>query len=226
MNRIILWFNHMPFAVWENIPATTYSTILLYGVIIFITGWVMGQNKTAFKLSLFCLSIFMIVTVTEKWKSFRSQKIIIYNVPQHLAIDFISGNSFVFAGDTAVLEPSLYNFHLKPARVALQLDHQPEQVPGLIVKNKFFRFKGINILLIDSSMVFLPLTNKITIEYIILSKNSRVSIPRLLETFTCKQFIFDASNSLWKIGKWKKDLEQLHLPFYSVPEQGAFIIEI
>jgi len=75
-------------------------------------------------------------------------------------------------------------------------------------------------------MVFLPLTNKITIEYIILSKNSRVSIPRLLETFTCKQFIFDASNSLWKIGKWKKDLEQLHLPFYSVPEQGAFIIEI
>ena len=59
-------------------------------------------------------------------------------MPQHLAIDFISGNSFVFAGDTAVLEHSLYNFHLKPARVALQLDHQPEQVPGLIVKNKFF----------------------------------------------------------------------------------------
>ncbi len=41
-----------------------------------------------------------------------------------------------------------------------------------------------------------------------------------------KQIIFDASNSLWKIEKWKKDCEGVHLQNYSVPQQGAFILEL
>jgi len=38
--------------------------------------------------------------------------------------------------------------------------------------------------------------------------------------------VFDASNSLWKIQKWKKDCEALNLRFHSVPEQGAFVLDL
>jgi len=30
---------------------------------------------------------------------------------------------------------------------------------------------------------------------------------------------------MWKIDKWKKDCEELHLHFHSVPEQGAFVTD-
>jgi len=152
---------------------------------------------------------------------------VIYNIPQHQAMDFIYSNSFMFVGDSAVhAKGMLWNYHLKPARVSLRLDKATDHIPGLHQKNKFFRYNDIKFLLLDSQVVFAPVNRKIILDYIILSKNTVVSVPLLLQTFECKQFIIDASNSLWKIGKWKKDFERLHLPFYSVPEKGAFIIEI
>jgi competence protein ComEC len=44
--------------------------------------------------------------------------------------------------------------------------------------------------------------------------------------FTCKMYIFDASNSAWRIEKWKKECEELHLHFHSVSEKGAFVTNL
>jgi competence protein ComEC len=48
---------------------------------------------------------------------------------------------------------------------------------------------------------------------------------QLASVFNCGQYVFDASNSLWKIDKWQKDCEELHLRSYSVPEKGAFVAD-
>ena len=37
---------------------------------------------------------------------------------------------------------------------------------------------------------------------------------------------WDASNSLWKIANWKKECIALALPCFSIPEQGAFVLDI
>jgi competence protein ComEC len=46
----------------------------------------------------------------------------------------------------------------------------------------------------------------------------------LASVFNFKQYVFDASNSLWKIGQWQKECEELHLRSYSVPDKGAFVL--
>ena len=40
--------------------------------------------------------------------------------------------------------------------------------------------------------------------------------------FPASLLVFDSSTPLWKIQKWKKEAERLHLRHYSVPEKGAF----
>jgi len=75
-------------------------------------------------------------------------------------------------------------------------------------------------------LIYYPVTEKIKVDYIILSKNPRLNIVNLAQTFDCKFYIFDASNSLWKIEQWKKECEELHLHFHSVSEQGAFVINL
>ena len=67
---------------------------------------------------------------------------------------------------------------------------------------------------------------KINIDYIIISKNPKLFIPKLAEVFNAGIYVFDASNPMWKIEKWKKDCEELHLRFHSVPEQGAFVTDL
>jgi competence protein ComEC len=208
MNRIILWFNSLPFALWDRISATVASTIILYAFIACTGYWLLNKNKTALRFSLVFLLGFIILTSYTKWQTATQQKIIVYNVPQHRSIDLINGNAYKFIGDSILLaDGMLQNFHLKPGRIALQLNKKTDSFPGLYWSNSIYRFNN-------------------NVDYIIISKNPRLYITELSKIFNCSQFIFDGSNSLWKIVKWKKDCEQLHLRCYSVPEQGAFIVDL
>src|SRR6266516_1195667 len=83
MNKIILWFNHLPFAVWDKISATVTSTILLYCIVIFIAIWLMDKSKNAFRLTLCGLFAFLVLNGYTKWNSIHQQIMIVYNVPQH-----------------------------------------------------------------------------------------------------------------------------------------------
>ncbi len=227
MNKIILWFNSLPFALWDRVSATIASTIILYAFIICVGYWLLNNSKTAFRLSLLSLLVFVILTGYTKWQTANQQKLIVYNVPQHQSIDLINGNEYKFIGDSALLSDGmLQNFHLKPARTALQLYKEIDSIPALHANNMFYQFDNKKILLIDRAIVFQPSEQIINVDYIIFSKNPKLYIPQLAKVFNCKQFIFDGSNSLWKIAKWKKECEQLHLRCYSVPEQGAFIVDL
>ena len=227
MNKIILWFNTLPFAVWDKISATIVSTILLYGIVICIGVWLINKSKLAFRLALCTMLCFLISITYSGWQKSTQQKLIVYNVPQHQSIDFINGNQFKFIGDTILLQDGmLQNFHLKPSRIALQLNKNVDQLNSLYQHKNFYQYNNSRILIIDNNLSFTPDSQKINVDYIIISKNPKLNISQLTKTFNCTQIIFDGSNSLWKIAKWKKECEELHLQCYSVAEQGAFIKDL
>ena len=227
MNQFIIWINKLPFAVWDKIPATMLSTWLLYAIVIFISAWLLNKNKQLFRLSLICLAGFVLIHGVISWEVKSQQKIIVYNVPQHRAIDLVSGNNYQFIGDSILLEDGvLQNFHLKPGRIALQLNKKTDSLPGVYQKEKFVQFGNKRVVLIDDP--FSPSTpvSKIDIDLIVISKSPRLQITDLAKIFNCKTIVFDASNSLWKIDKWKEDCDKLNLRHYSIPEQGAFVMDI
>jgi competence protein ComEC len=152
---------------------------------------------------------------------------IVYNIPKHQAIDFVSGNNYQFIGDSVLsADPTFQNLQLKPGRIALQLNKKMDSLPSIFNKENFYLFKNKRVLLIDSKITFTPSQQKTDLDIIVISKSPKLYISQLASVFNCKQYVFDGSNSLWKIDKWKKDCEKLHLPFYSIPDQGAFILNI
>ncbi len=227
MNKFILWVNNFSFAVWDKIPATAFTTWLLYAVVIFAAAWLLNKNKAMLRLAIICLFGFVAAHSFIAWKIKQQQKVIVYNVPQHRAIDFVSGNNFCFVGDSILLEDGLLqNFHLKPGRIFLQLNHRKDSLQSLFTKDNFYQFGDKRVLLIDKPLAFETPEQKINVDIIIISKNPKLYIPQLAEVFNCNQYVFDASNSLWKIGKWKQDCDKLNLPFHSVPDKGAFILDL
>ena len=227
MNEIILCIDHLSFSVWNNIPATRLSTLLLYAIVIVFSAWLINKSRQFFQFTMICLLYFAIQYAWGKWESSHQQKIIVYNVPQHKAIDFVSGNEYWFEGDSILLKDAvLRNFHLKPGRIALQLNKEADELPGFFIQPPFYMFQNKTILLYDGSVNFEATHQKMKIDLIIISGNPKLYIPQLAAVFECKQYIFDASNSLWKIGKWQKDCDALHLQWYSIPEQGAFVSDL
>ena len=181
----------------------------------------------AFKLGVLSSLTLAGMIALEKWHLSHQEKIIVYNVPTHKAIDFVDGNRYQFVGDDDLARDGLLqNFHLKPGRISLMLNNKEEKVPTLYRHNNFYQFHNKRILIIDSAVVYIPQGEKMDVDYIIISKNPKIFISKLAAVFNCNIYIFDASNPLWKIDKWKKGCEELHLQFYSVPEQGAFITDL
>jgi competence protein ComEC len=227
LNHVVLFINSLPFSLWNGFSTTVAETILLYIVIIFFLFWLIKNDKLAFKLGICSALVFSAIVTLKKWSSSNQKKIIVYNVPDHKAIDFVNGNAYNFIGDSDLVNDGLLqNFNLKPGRTSLMLTAGNDKKNSLYLHNNFYQFHDKRILMIDSAVVYLPLTEKVYVDYIIISKNPKIFIPALAKVFNCHMYVFDASNSLWKIDKWKKDCEELHLRFHSVPAQGAFITDL
>jgi competence protein ComEC len=226
MNKIVLWVSYLPFAVWDKIPATVLTTWLLYAVVFGLSIWLLNKNKGAFRITLYALLAFTVTQAYQRWQIHKQQKLIVYNVQQHQAIDFVKGNNYQFLGDSIMLvDGVLQNFHLKPGRIFLQLNKRTDSMPSVFHQQGFYYFGNKKIFVIDKPLRFEPMLQKTDVDIIIISKSPRLYIAQLASVFNCGQYVFDASNSLWKIDKWQKDCEELHLRSYSVPEKGAFVAD-
>jgi competence protein ComEC len=227
LNHTVLFINSLPFSLWSGFSLSVAEIILLYLIIIFFLFWLIKKNIFAFKLAICGTLIFMTIIALNKWNFLNQKKLIVYDVPSHKAIDFIDGTRYHFVGDSDLnADGLLQSFHLKPARIFYTLHAKSESNFPLFQKNNFFQFYDKKIITIDSSVSYTALHNKINVDYIIISKNPRLFIPKLAAVFNCGLYIFDDSNPMWKIDKWKKDCEELHLRFHSVPEQGAFVTDL
>ncbi|MEO8765897.1 MAG: ComEC/Rec2 family competence protein [Ginsengibacter sp.] len=227
LNHSVFLINAIPFSLWDGIVLSVTGTILLYIIFVSFLYWLIKKYMMAFKFGILTSLMLAGMIAIEKWQSSHQQKLIVYNVPSHRAIDFISGNSYHFIGDPDLAnEGFLRDFHLKPGRISLMPGTKEYNSPNLYRHENFYQFYNKKILLIDSTVVYMPGAAKMNVDYIIISKNPKLFIPALAAVFNCNLYVFDASNPLWKIGKWKKECEELHLHFHSVPEQGAFIKDL
>lgn len=227
MNAVILFFDQFPFSVTDQVYADLFTTWLLYGVLFFCCGWLLARKKYLLRLTLFCLLGFSVFHAAAKISSFKQQKIIIYNVARHRAVDFIEGEKFVFAGDSLLRQESLLqNFHIKPARQALMARQQVSNLPHLRNQNFYWQFYQKKLLLLDSTGVIVPADSALFIDILLISHNAPVRIKEIIIAVRPAVIVFDASNSFWRIENWKKECEELNLRFHSVPEQGAFISNI
>ncbi len=227
MNFVTTYFTKFSFSVSDNISATLTSTCFLYLFLIAACCLFVQKEKKYLPASLILSFLYVSTISFSAVRSFQQKKIIIYNIPQFRAIDFVERNRYSFLGDSVLLSDGLLkNFHLKPARISMQLKGTNKSISSLSIKNNLYTFNNKSLLLIDSSFQFQMPVKRIKIDFILLSKNSLVKIDRLSTIFDVSRIIFDSSNSLWKIANWKKDCERLALPFYSIPEQGAFILDL
>ncbi|MEO6838582.1 MAG: ComEC/Rec2 family competence protein [Ginsengibacter sp.] len=227
MNHSVLFISTLPFALWNNVSVSIFETILLYIICISFIYWAINKNKLAFKIGLAFTLVFSVSISLNRWISYGQKKMIVYNIPSHNAIDFIEGNKYHLVADSGLLgDKLLQNFNLKPARISFMANNKTGAENLVFLPNNFYQFYNKKILIVDTSISYSRIPQKVVVDYLIISKNPKIKIKDLAQIFECNHYIFDASNSLWKIGQWKKECEELHLQSHSVPEQGAFVTDI
>jgi competence protein ComEC len=227
MNFIIQTCNSAPFSLIDNIYSSLFTTWMLYLFVIGVCAWLINKDKNYFRLAIISLFGFTALQAYSKLMIKKQKKIIVYNVPNHQAIDFIYQDQYCFYGDSSMNSNGfLRNFHLKPARTAMQATEYKKKLPGLYHQNMEWQFFGNKMIIIDSAVHFIPSEKRVKTGILLISKNPHIKITELAEALEPTIVVFDASNSLWKIAGWKKECEELALPCFSIPGNGAFILDI
>jgi len=224
LNKFILNIDALPFAVWESIQISILQAIILFASIIGFSYWLIEKKSKAMLIGLLFLMFFIGFRSIDLMNRNHQQKIIVYNVPKHTAIDLVDGRKLFFIGDSILKEDGfLRNFHIKPSRI-LHRTTESDAVSNITYFNNFILTRNKSIAVVDSPVFYAG--EKIKVDAVIITKNPRVYIDKLYQAFDCKQYIFDASNSMWKINKWKQACDSLHLQYHICSLQGAFEINL
>jgi competence protein ComEC len=160
------------------------------------------------------------------WIAVHQKKLIVYNIPKHSAIDVMVGKQYMFKGDSALQHDDLLQkFHLQPSRSLHRVNNTNTTGKTRSINNRF-KFGKISFLLIDQPYNLNNVTPKTPIDIIILLNNPPIKIAQLTSVFTCRQFVFDASNAPWKVAKWQQECTELGLSGFSVADKGAFVFNL
>jgi hypothetical protein len=116
--------------------------------------------------------------------------------------------------------PSLRNFHLEPSRI-LHRASEVTELPGLFSNGQSHWFNGKRIFILNKvSTGTLPMFNA---DLLVLSQNPPTGI---LQSLRPGQVVADGSNTPRTIKQWQQDCQALNIPFHSVADNGAFIMNI
>jgi competence protein ComEC len=136
------------------------------------------------------------------------------------------GQHYFFKGDSLLQQnDALQKFYLQPSRSLYRVNNA-NNTGNLLVQKNLFRFGNTSILLIDHPLNGIQARAKPAVDIIIISNNPSLKIADLTVFFTCRQFVFDASNASWKIAKWQLECTQMGLPAFSVADKGAFVFNL
>lgn len=234
LNESVKYMEHLPYAIVEGVSITVSETWLIYFLIGFLFAFLLLKKYKYLLTSLSLLAFMLLLQAAEKIAQKHQKKIIVYNTPKAAAYEFISGTNNLLIADSALLHnKSRMLFHVKhnwwDNGIKNERLAERDTIQNLC-ENCFF-YKAGMIKFYDRQLVVIskklfPSSKKISADYIILSSDVFVKIKQIKDRYNFKQIIFDSSNSKWRVNKWKEECKSLNINYYSVLDNGAFILEI
>ena len=241
LNESVYLIDSLPYSLSENIRFSIADTWLLYLFIISIICLVAYRK---FKYLLFgatFIIVFLSSSLFLNYTDLDQRKIIIYNIPQFSAINFIDGNDNILVSDIKLTQNrSKLMFHVQNNWInngveqekIVRLDQlvKPHLIsnifkidnPNLFTKRNYFQFYDAKIAIIDNKFKLQRTPEKLNLDLLLITKNTKLSIEELLTLFNPKQIVIDASNSTYTSERLKEEAKVLNINCCSVLLDGAF----
>jgi len=219
LNDYIERINSLPFAVWSPLQISVAQLALIFALITALALYTLKKKRTALFSALISLFFIVLLRSSELIEASHQKKIIVYNIPNMRALDFIDGRSFTFLGEDSLKSNQLLmHSYFQSSR---SLYHAVAPYDGELQKSQsLIEFYGKLILIANSS---LPLPSQdIPIDFIILSKDVRINLRSLILKTHPKFVVADCSNHARTRNQWRNICNSLQVPYHDVALDGAF----
>jgi competence protein ComEC len=222
MNWIVFVVESFPFSLIEDIYITTFQCWLLV-IMIIALSLLFRERKFKFFVASFVLATFVAVI---QWFHFKEEvlvnKITIYNLKGHLAIDLISKGQSTFITDSLLIkDENKIRFHIRPNRLISGVNKvRWNAIPVRnVIGGRIFQWNEQLILNIEHRDFSIP--DGLVFDWIVIS-NGSVQDVTVLKTHFLNTLILDSTNSYFYSKRLKEDATRLAIPIHAVVMDGAF----
>ncbi len=222
LNFCIVQIEHFPYSL-SYISLDIKQTILIFMVIFSLSAYYYNKKFVPLALGLISLLLVCVVDLQIKYNTLRNQKIIVFAGQKSTHVNFIDhGKNYVYTTDSVELEKIASNYWRKNK---LQ---NPEYLSNSNrFENGFASFYGIKILILTDEQLKRKVTETpLNIDLLIIGNHLKPRMDQILSCVQPQKIIVDKSISKWYTNDIRQQCEKHGIEFYSVADQGAYILDI
>jgi competence protein ComEC len=228
LNIIVFAIEELPFSLIENVYITSVQCWMLIGILLTVVLFVQRRKLIWAHYALGLTVMFALAQWNHFQRDVNIEKLTIYNISGHTAIDLIDkGQAFFIADSTLSKDLSKIQYHISPSRIKAGTNESVHS--GSLLER---HFTGCSVITWKSK-TFLRIYDKnfsmpkaLDVDYVIVSNNAVRNWFEIENRVNMTQLIFDSSNSVYSITNFQDQLHERHVDVYSVIQQGAFELMI
>jgi competence protein ComEC len=225
MNLYVERIEILPWSLWEGIQINPVQAILLAIMVCTLSYWLINRSVNGLVIALSAFLGFASLRSYSFFKTANQQTIIIYNIPQTPAIDFVEGRHYFFVGDSSLINDEFArNFYLKPSRTMYRIS-PAKSFDDLAINDHYISYCSNHILLVDGRLRYMQPASRQNLDLLVLYKNPGIRLEELARVFIIKQVVA-GSISQSQLNQWKKDCELAGIPFHELSIKGAFVMKL
>lgn len=241
LNYAVIKIDALPYSLSENIKFSIIDAWLIYLLIASVILLIAYRKFKYMLIGSSALIIYLLLNLNFRLNVEQQKKLIIYNIPQFTAINFIDGDDNILISDIKLTQNrSKMLFHtqnnwinngVKNEKV-VRLDHliKRHQLSNiyridnrnLFNKRNYFQFYDYKVAIIDNKTVLPTQPKTLAVDLVVITKNSKISITEIANKFNPKQIVIDASNSNHNRERWLNELQRTNIKKWDVVSDGAF----
>ncbi|NDP22077.1 MAG: ComEC family competence protein [Paludibacter sp.] len=220
LNYSIGFIHDLPFSL-SITSISFWELTCIFSILILFTFYTQTKKFLSFFAALVIILILLTINLSRQYDSLANLKMIVYADNKNTHIDFIDGmKHYLFTTDSSSVERIAGNFWLKN-----KLDKPIRLTNYNLTSDGFIEFKGNRILILTANQFKNKTTiHPISIDYLIIGNALKPKIAEILGCITPRKIIVDKSISGWYAKEIRKICAERGIPYYSVADQGAYIL--
>lgn len=226
MNAFVFWVNQLPFSKVEGLYINLTEAVLLTALLGAISLWLLRRRGSYALAAVACLALLLLSWQYRYAANSRAQRLVVYHVPGHTAIDLQAGGKACFVGSDTCNRPGmLRKLNLYGARLQMGLPQQlPLCNPGPDSGSVMLSLAGKKALLIQhTDAVKLSSPPADTLDWVIVAAPLKQQPRLLMQQIPARQWIIDGKMPRSRLGQWQIAADSLHLRLHAVAQHGAYV---
>jgi len=229
LNGFLRFFSNMPYASIGDISITIYETFFIYLLIIGIIAFVVSRQLNYLRYTLILSILLAIFNLVEQYQHIHQRYFIVYNIPKASGYDFITGKrSHLLSRENSsgsIISQKKIDHFIKPNWIKLGITTIKSSSFGEFSNFPYGAFYDKRIVFLQQRSILPSSKNKLTIDYVVLSNKSGVSIKEIVKRYNFKLLIIDSSFKKQAAMQLLQEAKKFNIPCHIVSEDGAFSVD-